>query len=172
MWRDIFNYSSSVEYKQGVEGYYIPSTSEMITTKLSKVFQQKIMGLITSDVVEKEGWYKFKVKKLNELSTDNFNLLDDFESKAKWELGSVPIHNLDDIKSVVEVDSPIYSIIYPIIRKAEKLQLSLPTTRIYIDIQAKNYLEYRGNIVGADAIFISGEVSDEDAEIMRDVIFS
>lgn len=173
MWRSIFNYSPSVEYLNGEEGYYIPETSEMVTENLSKVFQQKMMRLITSDVVEKEGWYKFKVKKLNELSPDNFKLLDDFASKVMWEFGGVPIHTISDVKSLIEVDTPIYDIISPIIRKAEKLQVSLPTTRIYLDIQVKNYLEYRGNVVGADAIFIAdGMSSSADKEFMKSVISS
>ena len=166
---------SDVEFKAGSEGIYIPETSEIITEYITKVFQQKFMSLITSEIESKDRYYKFKVKKLNQLSFKNFDFITDFTSFMFWELGNVPTHDVNDVEELIQIHfkgSEVEKLMRPIIGKAREVQRMLPHTEIYLDLQAPNFLEDQdGNIVGADTIYIE-KYEKGDEKTMCEYIWS
>jgi len=171
-----FNYPSNTEFEAGIEGIYLPLTSEVITRRLEKVVVAKtLVGINNLEIAEDKvsQLYKYSVKKLNKMSFSNYDEFNDTLNGLLWELGDVPTHEIEDVEEVVNshiMHPRMYNVFMNIVNKAKNLRKVFKHSDILIDLNSENYLEDElGNIVGFDAIWME-IMSNKDREKAHDYL--
>jgi len=166
----------------GQEAVYFEEDSTMITNRIEKVFLLKINKIITSNIDEINGWYKFKVKRLYQPSKKQKELVEKHMKEIMWRYGNTYLQQIKDIEeyiSSVEEDEVITvlkklidvakNIEKKISDKSDHLAQYIPSG-VFIDVNINNWMvDKRGNLINPDGLWM--RLIGEDKHKFKEIFF-
>lgn len=163
------------KFEKGISGqeaiYFNDGT--MITNRIEKVILLRYHRIITSNIEEVDGWYKFKVKKLYQLSEDQRELISFHMSKIMWKYGNAPLQQIQDIRKYLESvkEDEVVVVLRKLVSSAEEIgkKFISSSSDIFIDINDDNWMSDGGKLVNPDGIWM--KLAEEDKHRFKEIFF-